>query len=192
MRAPSDSDPFAAQKMGPSFDQTLLKVSRSWVYEHTRSRGTARAERLPYIKGGKYKRFDPRSVREFLVRRSTRLMTSWRCAWRSLRAYVGLVDLRSRRARSTGLGDSGPDGTCVARDDETYSHIRRTALDEAAAVLEPGDIESWETTATEQAPPVSADPVTSHPTSQSDESDAGFREILKEGGSPHWTISATG
>ena len=49
---------------------TLLKVSRSWVYEHTRSRGTARTERLPYIKIGKYKRFDPRSVREFLQRRS--------------------------------------------------------------------------------------------------------------------------
>jgi predicted DNA-binding transcriptional regulator AlpA len=48
----------------------LLKVTRSWVYEHTRSRGTARAERLPYIKIGKYTRFDPRSVREFLLRRS--------------------------------------------------------------------------------------------------------------------------
>ena len=48
----------------------LLKVSRSWVYEHTRSRGTARTERLPYIKIGKYKRFDPRSVREYLLRRS--------------------------------------------------------------------------------------------------------------------------
>jgi predicted DNA-binding transcriptional regulator AlpA len=48
----------------------LLKVSPSWVYEHTRSRGTARTERLPYIKIGKYKRFDPRSVREFLRRRS--------------------------------------------------------------------------------------------------------------------------
>jgi excisionase family DNA binding protein len=48
----------------------LLKVSRGWVYEHTRSRGTARAERLPYIKIGKYKRFDPRAVREFLLRRA--------------------------------------------------------------------------------------------------------------------------
>jgi excisionase family DNA binding protein len=48
----------------------LLKVSRSWVYEHTRSRGTARAERLPFIKIGKYKRFDPNAVREFLLRRS--------------------------------------------------------------------------------------------------------------------------
>ena len=50
----------------------LLKVSRTWVYEHTRSRGSARAERLPYLKIGKYKRFDPRSVREFLLRRSKR------------------------------------------------------------------------------------------------------------------------
>ena len=49
---------------------SMLRVSRSWVYEHTRSRGTARTERLPYIKIGKYKRFDPRSVREFLQRRS--------------------------------------------------------------------------------------------------------------------------
>jgi hypothetical protein len=49
----------------------LLKVSRSWVYEHTRSRGTARAERLPYIKIGKYKRFDPLAVREFIRRRAT-------------------------------------------------------------------------------------------------------------------------
>jgi excisionase family DNA binding protein len=48
----------------------LLKVSRSWVYEHTRSRGTARTERLPHIKIGKYKRFDPQAIREFLLRRS--------------------------------------------------------------------------------------------------------------------------
>jgi excisionase family DNA binding protein len=48
----------------------LLKVSRSWVYEHTRARGTARAVRLPYIKIGKYTRFDPQAVHEFLVRRS--------------------------------------------------------------------------------------------------------------------------
>lgn len=48
----------------------LLKVSRGWVYEHTRTRGSARAECLPYIKIGKYKRFDPQAVRRFLLRRS--------------------------------------------------------------------------------------------------------------------------
>lgn len=45
-----------------------LKVSRSWVYEHTRSRGMPRSERLPHIKIGKYVRFDPRAVRAFLER----------------------------------------------------------------------------------------------------------------------------
>lgn len=48
----------------------LLKVSKSWVYEHTRSRGVPRSERLPSIKLGKYVRFDARTVRAFLVQRS--------------------------------------------------------------------------------------------------------------------------
>ena len=48
----------------------LLKVSKSWVYEHTRSRGVPRSERLPHIKLGKYVRFDPAAVREFVKRRS--------------------------------------------------------------------------------------------------------------------------
>ena len=48
---------------------TVLKVSRSWVYEHTRSRGIPRSERLPHIKIGKYVRFDARAVREFLEKK---------------------------------------------------------------------------------------------------------------------------
>ena len=36
----------------------LLKVSKSWVYEHTRARSTPREERLPHIRIGKYLRFD--------------------------------------------------------------------------------------------------------------------------------------
>ena len=47
----------------------LLKVSRSWVYEHSRSKHTARSDRLPHIKIGKYVRFDPRAVRAFLQRK---------------------------------------------------------------------------------------------------------------------------
>jgi excisionase family DNA binding protein len=47
----------------------LLKVSRSWVYEHTRSRSTPRSERLPHVKIGKYVRFDPRAVRAYLERK---------------------------------------------------------------------------------------------------------------------------
>ena len=44
----------------------VLKVSRSWVYEHTRARGVPPGERLPHIKVGKYVRFDARAVRAFL------------------------------------------------------------------------------------------------------------------------------
>jgi excisionase family DNA binding protein len=47
----------------------LLKVSRSWVYEHTRAR-VARADRLPFVKIGKYVRFQPRAVGDFLAKRS--------------------------------------------------------------------------------------------------------------------------
>jgi excisionase family DNA binding protein len=47
----------------------LLKVSESWVYEHTRCRGTPRSDRIPHIKIGKYVRFDPQLVRAFLERR---------------------------------------------------------------------------------------------------------------------------
>ena len=46
-----------------------LKVSKSWVYEHTRARGLPRSERLPHIKIGKYVRFEARAVREFLDRK---------------------------------------------------------------------------------------------------------------------------
>jgi excisionase family DNA binding protein len=42
-----------------------LKVSRSWIYERTRSRGP---DRLPHIKLGKYLRFDPRDLRTYIDR----------------------------------------------------------------------------------------------------------------------------
>jgi excisionase family DNA binding protein len=46
----------------------LLKVSRSWVYEHTRARGTPRSGRLRHVKVGKYVRFEPQAVRDFLAK----------------------------------------------------------------------------------------------------------------------------
>ena len=48
----------------------ILKVSKSWVYEHTRARTLPRSDRLPHIKLGKYVRFDARAVRKFLLTRS--------------------------------------------------------------------------------------------------------------------------
>lgn len=47
----------------------LLKVSKSWVYEHTRARGTPKSERLPYIKVGKYVRFEARALRAFIQKK---------------------------------------------------------------------------------------------------------------------------
>ena len=45
----------------------LLKVSKGWVYEHIRSRGKPRSERLPHIKVGKYIRFEPQALRRFIA-----------------------------------------------------------------------------------------------------------------------------
>jgi len=47
----------------------LLKVTSSWVYEHTRSRGTPKSERLPHVKIGKYVRFDARVLRAFIEKK---------------------------------------------------------------------------------------------------------------------------
>lgn len=47
----------------------LLKVSRSWVYEHTRSRSIPKSERLPHVKLGKYLRFEARTLRAFLEKK---------------------------------------------------------------------------------------------------------------------------
>ena len=44
----------------------LLKVTPSWVYEHTRGRRLTKSDRLPHVKIGKYVRFDARALRTFL------------------------------------------------------------------------------------------------------------------------------
>jgi len=41
-----------------------LKVPKSWVYERTRGRG---ADRLPVVRLGKYVRFRPEAIQEFLA-----------------------------------------------------------------------------------------------------------------------------
>jgi hypothetical protein len=129
-------------------------------------------------------------------------MTSWRSAWRSLREAAGLSHVRFHDGRHTALtrlAESGqPDWVIQAQLGHVspqmmkiYSHIRRKALDEAASVLEAPDIAAWRTSETEPASD-EAEPVTSQPMSQSDNLDAEAAEFIKENGSPHWTISATG
>ena len=41
----------------------MLKVPKSWIYDRTRQRG---AERLPFIKLGKYLRFEESAVRTWV------------------------------------------------------------------------------------------------------------------------------
>lgn len=78
----------------------------------------------------------------------TKPITSWRTAWRSVRKAAGLQDLRFHDGRHTAitiLAEKGiPDWVIQAQVGhvgpkmmKTYSHIRRQALNEAAAALEP-------------------------------------------------------
>jgi Helix-turn-helix domain len=46
----------------------LLKVPKSWVYERTRRRGK---DKLPFLKLGKYLRFETHAVRAFLAAQRT-------------------------------------------------------------------------------------------------------------------------
>jgi hypothetical protein len=95
---------------------------------------------------GRNKRIDP-----------TKAMTSWRSAWRSIRKAAGLQGVRFHDGRHTAittLAEKGlPDWVIQAQVGhvapemmKTYSHIRRQALNQAAAALEP-------TATTTPAPP---------------------------------------
>jgi len=79
---------------------------------------------------------------------STRPMTSWRSAWRSLRTAAGLPSVRFHDGRHTALtrlAEGGQADWVIQAQMghvspammKTYSHVRQLALDEAAAALEP-------------------------------------------------------
>src|SRR5204862_2451759 len=105
--------------------------------------GYAEPEHFVFPWHGRDKKIDP-----------TRPMTSWRSAWRSLRGAAGLPKVRFHDGRHTALtrlAEAGqPDWVIQAQIGhvspqmmKTYSHVRRKALDEAAKILEPPDIEAW-------------------------------------------------
>ena len=106
---------------------------------HTRANvvGFADTEHYLFPWHGRDKKIDP-----------SRPMTSWRSAWRSLRKAAGLDHVRFHDGRHTALtrlAEKGqPDWVIQAQMGHvspammrTYSHIRRKALDAAAAALEP-------------------------------------------------------
>ena len=56
-------DPGEDSLLTPQDAARFLKVSVSWVYEHIRPEGT---DRLPFVKLGKYLRFDARDLRAYI------------------------------------------------------------------------------------------------------------------------------
>lgn len=78
----------------------------------------------------------------------TKPITSWRSAWRSILKAAGLKGVRFHDGRHTAITTLAEKGMAdwviqaqVGHVDpqmmKTYSHIRRRALDEAAAALQP-------------------------------------------------------
>lgn len=63
IRIATEFEPYSAQLLTVSEIAKTLRVPVSWVYGRTRRRGL---ERLPHIKLGKYLRFDPNTVYEWL------------------------------------------------------------------------------------------------------------------------------
>ena len=63
---PKTSDEELHELMTADEVAALLKVTRSWVYEHTRTRAQPGRIRLPFLKIGKYVRFSPRAIAELL------------------------------------------------------------------------------------------------------------------------------
>jgi excisionase family DNA binding protein len=72
----TDEQAVPPYKVGDRVDQlltvedvaALLRVPPSWVYARTRQRGL---EKLPFVRIGKYVRFEPEAIRGFITRQRT-------------------------------------------------------------------------------------------------------------------------
>jgi integrase len=131
---------------------TLNEVCRNALAAlHARAAeiGASHPQHFVFPWHGREQRIDP-----------TRPITAWRTAWRSILNAAGLQGVRFHDGRHTAittLAEKGlPDWVIQAQVGhvnnqmmKTYSHIRRRALNEAAAALEPNFIKQTE--ATEEA-----------------------------------------
>ena len=120
----------------PTLNATCLHVVR-YLRDEAASLSFAEPDHFVFPWHGRNKRLDP-----------SRGMTSWRTAWRNIRKASGLTNVRFHDGRHTAittLAEKGlPDWVIQAQVGhvapemmKTYSHIRRQALNEAAAALEP-------------------------------------------------------
>jgi integrase len=120
----------------PSLNETCYSALRE-LYESAAALDATQPEHYVFPWHGREQKIDP-----------TKPITSWRSAWRSMRAKAGLPNVRFHDGRHTaittmaekGLADwviQAQVGHVDAQMMKTYSHIRRKALQEAAAALEP-------------------------------------------------------
>ncbi len=173
----------------PSLNQRCTAVLKT-LHAHASALGFAEPEHYLFPWHGRNKKIDP-----------TRPMTSWRSAWRSLRKAAGLEHVRFHDGRHTAITRlqeaAQPDWVIQAQVGhvspammKTYSHVRRKALDEAAAALEPVPVRTAQTEGTSpeaaDGAPHDVDAVTSQVTSQSDDLADEACDFLKEVGSSGW------
>jgi integrase len=173
----------------PTLNPTCLTVL-SRLHEQAAKLGFAQPDHFVFPWHGRGKRIDP-----------TKPMASWRSAWRSIRKAAGLVDVRFHDGRHTAittLAEKGlPDwviqaqvGHVAPQMMKTYSHIRRLALNQAAAALEPTG--SAPTGAAAVLPPpapadtTAATEVMSQPMSQTGVSKGRVIDFPKKNGSSGW------
>jgi integrase len=120
----------------PTLNTTCVDVLCR-LREQAAALGFNRPDHFIFPWHGRNKRIDP-----------TKPITSWRSAWRSIRKTAGLRTVRFHDGRHTAittLAEKGlPDWVIQAQVGhvapevmKTYSHIRRDALNQAAAALEP-------------------------------------------------------
>jgi integrase len=120
----------------PSLNEACLSALLE-LYDSVSQLGATQPDHFVFPWHGREQKIDP-----------TKPMTSWRTAWRSIRKTAGLPRVRFHDGRHTavttmaekGLADwviQAQVGHVDALMMKTYSHIRRKALDEAAAALEP-------------------------------------------------------
>ena len=120
----------------PTLNATCQHVLRS-LHDQAATLSFTKPDHFVFPWHGRSKNIDP-----------TRGMTSWRTAWHSIRKAAGLTDVRFHDGRHTAittLAEKGlPDwviqaqvGQVAPQMMKTYSHIRREALNQAAAALEP-------------------------------------------------------
>jgi integrase len=126
----------AAGWRAPTLNATCIHVV-CYLHDKAATVRFAEPDHFVFPWHGRNKRLDP-----------TKGMTSWRTAWRNIRKAAGLGHVRfhdSRHTAITTLAEKGlPDWVIQAQVGhvapemmKTYSHIRREALNHAAAALEP-------------------------------------------------------